>query len=146
MPGCCTRLHVTTSTLQQASILFTLVVWLMVSSAYGCCLLQSFKDRLRLPGFGRGPGSTGGSDAGSSLRSAPAGIGAGSKSSRGGLWRWASGGRYVQRQVLCMRMVVCPAGDRRQHLPALLLSVCLLAANTQLLYMLWCTLTVSVEL
>ncbi|WIA07948.1 hypothetical protein OEZ85_007424 [Tetradesmus obliquus] len=55
--------------------------------------LGSFKDRLRLPGFGRAPGSTGGSDAGSSLRSAPAGIGSGSKSSRGGLWRWASGGR-----------------------------------------------------
>ncbi|WIA28019.1 hypothetical protein OEZ86_010606 [Tetradesmus obliquus] len=55
--------------------------------------LGSFKDRLRLPGFGRAPGSTGGSDAGSSLRSAPAGMGSGSKSSRGGLWRWASGGR-----------------------------------------------------
>lgn len=88
-------------TTRTADIRFV-CLWLSLSllKRLPCCcslclpLLQTFKDRLRLPSYGRGgPGSAAGSDAGSSLRSAPAGMGGSTPARSSSLWRWATGGR-----------------------------------------------------
>lgn len=79
-----------------------------VCAAAAAAVVQTFKDRLRVPGLVRAGSITVGSDAGSSMRSAPVGGVNNTPTKTGGLWRWATGGRCAYARA---RMIVTAANS-----------------------------------